>query len=149
MFAPNQQAAAEELLRVWVPGGRIGLANWVPEGKIAEFFGIVSEYAPPPPGLDPPTRWGTEAGLRELFSASTRSIETKSRIVTEHFRSIEHALTLFRDYFGPTRRAFEALDAEGQRALARDLGALFERTNTAKDGSLALPFEYLEVLITR
>jgi SAM-dependent methyltransferase len=146
MFAPNQEAAAAEILRVCRPGASIGMANWVPEGGIADFFRVHSQYAPPPPGLESPTRWGTEAGLRELLGAGTRSIETRQCVVTEHFRSIDHAVAVFRDYFGPTRRALDQLDLKAREALLLDLTALLTRLNRAKDGTVALPFEYVEVV---
>jgi SAM-dependent methyltransferase len=149
MFAPDQEAAAAELIRVSKPGAKLGLASWVPEGGAAEFFHVLSEYAPGPPPAAPPTRWGVESGVRELLGSGIHSLEAKTRIVTEHFRSIDHAIALFRDHFGPARLIFEALDDAGQERLRRDLTALFERMNSVSDGSLALPFEYLEVVAMR
>lgn len=113
-----------------------------PSSSNAPSLRSLCRYAPAPPPPAPPTRWGTESGLRELLGAGTRSLELRQRVVTEHFRSIDHALAIFQEHFGPVRLAFEALDGAGREGLRRDLGALFQRINSANDGSLALPFEY-------
>jgi ubiquinone/menaquinone biosynthesis C-methylase UbiE len=146
MFAPHQEQAASELLRVCRPGGVIGLASWMPEGNVAEFFGIVSHYAPPPAGLRSPLRWGSEASVRELLGARARSIRATERVVMQHYRSVEHGLATFREYFGPVRRAFDSIDETARAALARDLSELFTRANDARDGTLVLPCPYLEVI---
>lgn len=149
MFAPDQERAASELVRVCRPGGTIGLASWTPEGAIGDFFRLVSRYTPPPPaGLKPPVRWGTRAGLAELFGERVTASRAESRIVTEYFHSVDHAVDVFRRFFGPTVRAFEALDEDGRRALAGDMAELFARENRAHDGTLALPLEYLETILT-
>lgn len=149
MFAPDQERAAAELARVCRLGGTIGLASWTPEGEVGRFFRIVSGYAPPPPGLPSPLRWGTESGVRELLGSRAQSLRTARRSVKEHFLSAEHALETFRVYFGPVRSAFELLDDTRRRALAGDLLAFFRDTNTARDGTIVVPLEYLEVVATR
>jgi ubiquinone/menaquinone biosynthesis C-methylase UbiE len=150
MFAPDQDKAAHELARVCRPGGCIALASWIPEGQAGELFRIVSSYAPPAPaGLKPASRWGTERGLRELLGASVSSQRLERRTVVEHFRSVDHGVNVFRSFFGPVERAFARLDAEAQGALASDLAALFRSHNRAGDGTLAMPFEYLEAIFTR
>jgi ubiquinone/menaquinone biosynthesis C-methylase UbiE len=148
MFAPNQEQVARELLRVCRPGGRIGLANWTPEGWIGEMFRITSRYVPPPAGLRPPVRWGTEDGVRELFNGGLASLQAKRRSFFWRFASAEQYLDLFRTYYGPTYKAFEALDESGRRALASDLTDAVERFNRADDGTLVVPGEYLEVVVT-
>ncbi len=149
MFAPDQGQAARELARVCRPGGTLALANWSPEGASAEFFRIVAENLPPAPGLEPPTRWGTAAGIHALFGAYAARTRFSRRSVTEYYRSVEHGLDQYRRYFGPIERAFGLLDAQGQQRLSNELAQLFSRENRATDGTLAIPFDYLEVLIER
>ncbi|HEV2126094.1 MAG TPA: class I SAM-dependent methyltransferase, partial [Chloroflexota bacterium] len=146
MFAPNQEQAARELLRVCRTGGRIGLANWTPEGWIGEMFRVTSRHVPPPAGLRPPTRWGTEDGLRELFGDGVTSLRATRQSFIWRFASAQQYLDLFRTYYGPTLKAFEALDETGRQALARDLQEAVERFNRADDGTLLVPGEYLEVV---
>jgi ubiquinone/menaquinone biosynthesis C-methylase UbiE len=149
MFAPDQERAASEMLRVCRPGGTIALANWTPDGFGGDFFRVVSAYAPPPPaGLKPPARWGTESGLRELLGAGVSRITASPRVVTIFYRSVAHAIDVFRTCFGPTRRAFETNDAQRQQSLRNDLAALFEKYNRASDGVLAMHAGYLQVIAT-
>ena len=149
MFAPNQEQAARELLRVCRPGGRIGMANWTPEGFIGEMFRTTGRHVPPPAGLKPPVLWGTEAQLRELFGDGITSLSLTRRIYTFRYTSAEHWLDFFRTYYGPMLKAFEALDDAGQQRLAADLLDLARRHNRATDGTLAVPAEYAEVVTVR
>ena len=149
MFAPDQERAALELCRVVKPGGRIGLANWTPDGFIGQMFKIVGSFVPPPAGLRSPLAWGTETRLVELFGAHARDIKTERMICTFRYRSIEHWIDFFRTYYGPTLKAFAALDPAGQKALdaaMRELGATW---NHSRRGTVVIPGEYLEVVITR
>jgi SAM-dependent methyltransferase len=146
MFAPNQEQAAQELLRACRSGGRIGLANWTPDGWIGEIFRIVSRHVPPPAGLRPPTRWGTEDGLAELFDNEIAELRTTRLNFGWRFTSAQQYLDLFRTYYGPVYKAFGALDGTGQEALARDLVASVERYNRSTDGTLLVPAEYLEAV---
>lgn len=149
MFAPNQEQAARELLRVCRPGGRIGLANWTPEGWIGQMLRVVGRHVPPPAGLRPPTRWGTEEGLRELVGDGVASLRATRQSFVWRFASAQQYLDLFRTYYGPTFKAFEALDETGRQALARDLVEAVERFNRSDDGTLVVPAEYLEVMATK
>jgi SAM-dependent methyltransferase len=149
MFAPNQEQTARELLRACRPGGRIGLASWTPDGWIGEMFRVTGRHVPPPAGLRPPTRWGTEEGARELFGDGVTTLRATRRQFVWRFASAQQYLELFRGYYGPTLRAFAALDQAGQKALAGDLIALAERFNRADDGTLLVPAEYLEVVAVR
>jgi ubiquinone/menaquinone biosynthesis C-methylase UbiE len=150
MFAPNQEQVARELLRVCRPGGRIGLVNWTPEGWIGAMFRAVGRHVAPPPGVKPGTRWGTEAGLRELLGDGVEDLVTTRQQFVWRFESAEQFLHLFRTYYGPTVKAFEALDDAGQQALAADLReVLAEYAETADDGTLLVPAEYLEAVATR
>ena len=150
IFAPDQEKAARELLRVCRPGGKIGLATWIPEGFGGDFFPTVAKYLPPPPpGLKPPLRWGTDAGLAELLGGGASSIKTERRSSISYYRSIGHAVDIFRRYFGPTARAFQMLEPDRQQALERDIEAVLGRYNRATDGTAVLEAQYLESLTTR
>ncbi len=148
MFAPDQAQAARELLRVTRPGGRIGMANWTPEGFIGEMFRTTGRHVPPPAGLTPPVLWGTEARLQELFGDGIGSLTVTRRMFVFRYRSAEHWLEEFRMYSGPTLKAFESLDSAGQERLAADLLDLARRHNRA-DGALAVPAEYAEVVVVK
>jgi SAM-dependent methyltransferase len=149
MFAPDQSRAAGELLRVCRPGGKIGLANWIPESYAGEMFRLIAKYLPPPPQLKPPTRWGTEDGLRELFGDGIADLRTARRSVIWRFPSPQYWLDYFRTYFGPTKRTFEALDAGMQAQLAQDMLQLIGRHNRSGDETLVMAGEYLEVVAAR
>ena len=148
MFAPDQQRTADELLRVCRSGGRVGMANWTPEGLIGEMFRTVSAHAAPPPGVQPPSLWGTEERLRELFGDRISELRVERRTITQRFRSAEHWLEVFRKWFGPVKMAFARVGEDGEEALARDLTELLERHNV-DDETLVLPAEYLEVVAVR
>ncbi len=148
MFTPDQQLAASELARVGRPGGKIGLANWTPEGFIGQLFKTIGKYVPPAPGLKPPSLWGTEGRLEELFGTSVK-VQANRRHFTFRYRSPQHFIEIFRTYYGPMNRTFAALDAEPERqaAFTRDLLELMARGNRSADGTLVLPSEYLEVVM--
>lgn len=141
MFAPDQEKAASELLRVTRPGGKIALACWPTEGFVGEFFLTQAKYVPPPPGTPFSLRWGTDKGLTELLGAGAR-IHIERRSVFRYYRSVDHVLEVYRSYFGPTFKTYQALDAEGQRAFTEDLRALFTRHNKATDGTLVIEAPY-------
>jgi ubiquinone/menaquinone biosynthesis C-methylase UbiE len=149
MFTPDQPRAAAELARVCRPGGRIALANWTPDGFIGKVFGVMGKHVPPPAGLRPPSAWGTEQRLAELFGAEARSIRAVRRDYVFSYRSAAHWLEVFRTWYGPIHRAFLALAPEARPALERDLLALLEASNEATDGTLYIPPSYLEVVIDR
>jgi hypothetical protein len=147
MFTPNQEKAAAELVRVVRSGGKIGLANWTPDGFIGRILKIVGSYAPPPAGVKPPVLWGNTARLEELFDG--HEINSSLQTFTFRYESPEHWLEVFRNYYGPINRAFAALDAEKATALEADILDLLERSNWGRGGTLIVPGEYLEVVITR
>jgi len=149
MFAADQEKAAAELLRACKPGGRIGMANWVPDSGIGEMFMTIAKHAPPPPGVKPPLLWGTEEHLRELFGDGIAELTVERKAARQAFRSADHFLDFFRTYFGPTKVAFERVGPEGEEALAEDLRSLVEKNNTAGDRALVLRPEYIEVIATR
>jgi ubiquinone/menaquinone biosynthesis C-methylase UbiE len=149
MFTPNQDQAAAELLRVCRRGGKIGLANWTPDGFIGQVFKTLGKYLPPPAGAKSPALWGTPARLSEMFGAASASIRSEPRSFTFRYRSPAHFMEVFSTYYGPVLKAFAALDAANQQALRADLMALIGRHNRAEDGTMVLPSEYLEVVIVK
>ena len=149
MFTPDQDKAAAELLRVCRSGGKIGLANWTPEGFIGQLFKTLGKYLPPPSGAKSPALWGTRARIAEMFGPSALVINAVPRHFAFRYRSPEHFLEIFRNYYGPMLKAFAALDAANQQGLKEDLLALIGRMNRAEDGTMIVPSEYLETVITR
>ncbi len=148
MFTPEHDRTAGEMLRVLRQGGRIGLANWTPEGFIGRLFKVIGAHVAPPAGLKSPALWGTEAHLAQLFGAQAQ-IRCARRSFNFRYRSAAHWVQVFRDFYGPTHKAFGALDAKGQQALERDITALLGQMNIAGSASLVVPSEYLEVVITK
>jgi ubiquinone/menaquinone biosynthesis C-methylase UbiE len=149
MFTPNQDQAAAELLRVCKSGGKIGLANWTPEGFIGQLFKTLGKYLPPPAGTKSPALWGTPARITEMFGTASASLRTEKRHFTFRYRSPEHFLEIFKNYYGPMLKAFAALDETNQRGLRDDLLALIGRMNRAEDGTMVVPSEYLEVVVVK
>jgi len=149
MFAPDHFRTAREMLRVVRTGGRIGVASWTPEGFIGRLFKIIGAHVAPPAGVKSPALWGTEAHIKDLFGANATSIRCERRFFKFRYRSAAHFLEVFRDYYGPTHKAFAALDANGKQALERDITALLDQLNVGGAASLVVPSEYLEVVITK
>ncbi|KJC61304.1 SAM-dependent methlyltransferase [Bradyrhizobium sp. LTSPM299] len=149
MFTPNQDVAATELLRVCKSGGKIGLANWTPEGFIGQVFKTLGKYLPPPAGAKSPALWGTEPRIREMFGPSASSVKAERRNFAFRYRSPEHFLDVFKSYYGPMLKAFAALDAAHQQGLRDDLLALIAQMNRAEDGTMIVPSEYLEIVIIK
>jgi ubiquinone/menaquinone biosynthesis C-methylase UbiE len=149
MFTPDQDRAAAELIRVCKRGGKIGLANWTPEGFIGQLFKTIGKHVPPPAGAKSPALWGTRARLAELFESHGCSVASTQRDFVFRYRSADHFLEVFRGYYGPMLKAFAALDPSAQVALEHDIRNLLAQFNRSTDGSLAVPSEYLEVVVTR
>jgi ubiquinone/menaquinone biosynthesis C-methylase UbiE len=149
MFTPNQDRAASELLRVCRSGGQIGLTNWTPDGFIGHLFKTLGKYIAPPAAAKSPLLWGTRARLTEMFGSAAGWIKTESRHFNFRYRSPEHFLDVFRTFYGPTLKAFAALDIRKQNALEKDLFDLIGRMNKADDGTMVVPSEYLEVVVMK
>jgi SAM-dependent methyltransferase len=149
MFTPDQDRAASELVRACKHGGKIGLANWTPEGFIGQLFKTIGQHIAPPAGTRSPALWGTRPRITELFGSQAVSIAAESRNFVFRYRSPTHWLEVFRTYYGPLLKTFAALDLAGQIALENDVLALIARFNRAEDGTAVIPSEYLEVVITR
>jgi SAM-dependent methyltransferase len=148
MFTPNQNQAAAEMLRTVRKGGRIGLANWTPEGFIGQLFKVVGAHVPPPAGVPSPLQWGTDARLAELLGDGA-DVEINRRTFTFRYRSAEHFFETFRTYYGPTFKAWGALDEDGRASFHTALVALAAGANRRTDGTLAVDSEYVEVVATR
>lgn len=150
MFAPRPDVTASELLRVCKPGGRIAMANWTPSGFIGQMFKTTAAHVPPPPGMPSPVLWGVEATVRERFGDAVSSLEARPRSLIFKFAMppadvVEH----FRNYYGPTQKAFGALDETGQAALRKDLEKLWSDNNHVTDGTTEVESQYLEVIATK
>jgi ubiquinone/menaquinone biosynthesis C-methylase UbiE len=149
MFTPDQDRAAKELLRVCKPGGKIGLANWVPDGYVGNMLRTVGKHVPPPAGVKPPPLWGTEDRLRELLGEEVSSMESRRRTYVFRYLSANHFIEQFRSYYGPVHKAFDSLDEDGRDALENDLKELIGEWNISGDETVVLPSDYLEVVAVR
>ena len=148
MFTPDQPRAAAEMIRVCKSGGKIGLANWTPDGFIGQLFKTIGRHVPPPAGVKSPALWGTRARIEELFGSKASAIDAEPRDFVFRYRSPQHWLDVFRTYYGPLLKAFAGLQPAAQAALASDVIALIARFNRSGDASMVVPSEYLEVVIT-
>jgi SAM-dependent methyltransferase len=149
MFTPDQDRAAAELVRVCKHGGKIGLANWTPDGFIGQLFKTIGKHVPPTAGTKSPGLWGTRPRINEMFGSQAVSITTEQRYFVFRYRSPEHWLEIFKTYYGPLLKTFAALDLAGQVALEHDVIELIAKFNRAMDGSAVIPSEYLEIVIIR
>ena len=149
MFSPDQSRTASEMLRVCRSGGRIGLANWTPDGFIGQMFKTIGKHLPPPAGLKSPALWGTREWMDNAFRAQSSSLAAESRDFVFRYRSAQHFLDVFRTYYGPMLKAFEALNAGGRKALSQDVIELIGRFNRSGDDSMVVPGEYLQVVVTK
>jgi ubiquinone/menaquinone biosynthesis C-methylase UbiE len=149
MFTADQDKAAAELVRVCKPGGKIGLANWTPDGFIGQLFKTIGKHMPPPAGVKSPALWGTGARITEFFGAQASSIQLEQRDFVFRYRSAQHWLDVFKTYYGPLLKTFGALDPRAQTALTDGLFALIKRFNRSGDKTMVVPSEYLEVVVTR
>lgn len=149
MFTPEPGKAARELIRVVRSGGRIGMANWTPEGFIGELFRVIAALVPPPAGTQSPMLWGTEPRIVELFGSEATDIRCVRRDFNFRYRSAAHWIAVFRNFYGPTHKAYAALDPARQANLTEDITVLLERLNVGGANSLVVPGEYLEIIITK
>lgn len=149
MFTPDQDKAAAELARVCRSGGKIGLANWTPDGFIGQVFKTIGKHLPPPAGVKSPALWGTRARIEEMFGPHASSIQAEPRNFVFRYRSPEHWLQVFKTYYGPLLKAFGALEPAAQAALTNDLMVQIDRFNRSGDTAMVVPSEYLEIVVTR
>ncbi len=149
MFAPDQKTAGREMMRVCRSGGRIGMANWTPQGFIGRMFGVLSRHLPPPAGVQSPMRWGVESDVREFLGNEVRAMTITPRMFKFRYRSPEHFVEVFRTWYGPVHKAFAALNPEQAGKLEHDLLELLRSANEAGPHSLVVPSEYLEIVAER
>jgi ubiquinone/menaquinone biosynthesis C-methylase UbiE len=150
MFAPDQERAAGELLRVCVPGGTIALACWTPDGFVGDMLRVVTKYVPPPAGVRPPVQWGTEERLRELFGSDISELRTREQAHVFKHRSAEEFADFYLTHYGPTERAAASLDDEARASLRADLVALGQEASVLPAGGpVAIPGAYLEAVAVR
>lgn len=149
MFAPDHAKSASEMARVCRPGGRIGMANWTPDSLVGQMFKVLGRQLPPPPGVQSPSLWGTEAHLKTLFGAKAAAIKATTRQFTFRYRSAAHFIEVFRTWYGPVHKAFAALPEDKAAILERDLTELLNAMNKGGSTALVVPSDYLEVVVTR
>jgi ubiquinone/menaquinone biosynthesis C-methylase UbiE len=149
MFTANQDKAAAELIRVCKPGGKIGLANWTPDGFIGQLFKTLGKHLPPPPGVKSPALWGTKARIDEMFRTQASAIAFVPRNFVFRYRSPKHWMDVFQTYYGPMLKTFAALQPPAQQALHDDIMALIARMNRSGDATMVVPSEYAEIVITK
>jgi len=149
MFTPDHEKPAREMLRVCRSQGKIGLANWTPDGFIGELFKTIGKFIPPPANMKSPALWGTKAHVTELFGRDASAITTDIKEFVFRYRSDDHWIDIFRTYYGPVLKTFEALEPRLQSALTSDLKALIARLNTARDGTMVVPGTYLRAVVVK
>ncbi|HEY5883166.1 MAG TPA: methyltransferase domain-containing protein [Pyrinomonadaceae bacterium] len=147
MFAPRPELVASELIRVCKPGGRIAMANWTPAGFIGQMFKTTGKHVTPPPDMPSPLKWGDEETVKERFKTGVTNLQMTPRMCVFNMPFPPGEMVeFFRTYYGPTGKAFGALDDAGQTALRTDLEKLWSDHNQAKDGTTYVEGEYLEVI---
>ncbi|HEU0100879.1 MAG TPA: class I SAM-dependent methyltransferase [Mycobacteriales bacterium] len=146
MFAPDQEAVAREMVRVCRSGGRIGMANWTPDSMVGDMFRTVGRHVPPPQGVRPAVAWGTEDRVSELLGPHCELIRSTPRTCAFRFPSAPACMDYFRTWYGPTVAAFSAVGEAGRETLEAELVAVYDKHNTASDGTCAMDVAYLEVI---
>lgn len=151
MFAPRPEKVAEELARVCKPGGRLHMANWTPGGFSPTMFKCVGQYLAPPKGIAPPPLWGVEQVVEERLGDGFRDFKLERKYYPRWRYPFGTAqlVEFFRRYFGPVKKAFDALDEYGQKSLRAELEKIFSDYNIATDGTTELRGEYLDVSARR
>jgi SAM-dependent methyltransferase len=149
MFAPDQERVAGELIRVLRPGGRLGMANWTPDSWVGAQFQLQSRYLPPPAGVRPPSAWGTQERLHELFDGmvAAPSVSVERAEFVHH--STAGLFELFTHWFGPVASLLERLEDRQRDAFARDWIALSDEHNVATDGTCEIASDYLQVVAVK
>ena len=149
MFAADQQRAADELLRVCRPGGTIGMANWTPASAVGDIFRLTAQYLPPPAGARAAVEWGSGPRLHELFGDRVSSLCLTDHVWRTRFDSFADWLALYRTWYGPTNRAFAALESEPARQYAAGLEEIVQRHNRSSGGGLLAAYEYVSVVAVK
>jgi SAM-dependent methyltransferase len=150
MFAPRPDLVAAEMVRVCRPGGLLAMGNWTPGGFIGQMFKVFGKHVPPPANMPSPLLWGDEATVRNRFGDAVSAINFERRKIAFTFPfGVGETIEFWREFYGPTHKAFAALDEKGQAALRRDLQELWSQNNLAADETTQIESEYLEVTAFR
>lgn len=150
MFAPRPELVSAELLRVCRPGGLIVMANWTPTGFIGQMFKTIGKHVAPPPLMASPLLWGDEQAVRERLGDGVSEINFEPRLISFTFPfGVSETIEFWRKFYGPTRKAFAALDEAGQAILRRDLENLWAENNLSKNGTTHVESEYMEITAVR
>lgn len=149
MFAPNQAQSASEMMRVARPGGKIAMANWTPESFIGALFKTLGQHVPPPPGVKSPALWGNEQWINETFDDQANDIVFVRKMFNFRYPSPEHFVEFFKTLYGPVHKAFVAVGEAGETKLRDAILDTIAQFNTATDGTMMVPSEYAEIVITK
>jgi SAM-dependent methyltransferase len=150
MFAPRPERVAAELVRVSRPGGLIAMGNWTPAGFVGQMFKIVGKHVTPPQNMPSPLLWGDEATVRERFGDRVSEINFEPRLISLSFPfDVPETIEFWREFYGPTHKAFAALDEKGQAALRADLEKLWMENNLSGNGATHVRAEYMQVTAVR
>jgi len=147
MFAPQADEVSSELLRVCKPGGRILMVNWTPSGMVGEMFKAIGSLVPPPSNVEPPVLWGVEEIVEERLGhgCSELKLTRKNYPLWTYPFEVPEVVEFFFNYYGPTEKAYNSLDGDGQAELRKRLEEVFSRHNIGKNGATTFVAEYLEV----
>jgi ubiquinone/menaquinone biosynthesis C-methylase UbiE len=149
MFAPDQEKAAAELLRVCKPGGKIAMSNFPPNSLAGGFLRAAARYQLPPRGVKPPVLWGNEDWLNDTFGHAASKIEVTRQDVKLCYKTPEDWLDFFTRYFGPIGTVYEALNDSKRERFGRDLMEVVIDGNVSGDDTIVAPVDYSEIVITK
>ncbi|MEM7042587.1 MAG: class I SAM-dependent methyltransferase [Pseudomonadota bacterium] len=149
MFAPNQEAAASEIVRVCKPGGKIVLANWTPESFVGRVCATIGRHMGASSGFKSPQNWGREDWLRQHFDELCSSFLITRKHYKFRYHSPQHYLDFFRTHYGLCRQAFACVGPLGEAALADDILSIVDAFNTAVDGTMCAPSDYVEIVMIK
>jgi len=147
MFAPQPDKVASELLRVCKPGGRVLMVNWTPTGMVGEMFKAIGRVVPPPSNVEPPVLWGVEEIVEDRLGhgCSKLNLTRKTYPLWNYPFDVPEVVEFFFNYYGPTQKAYQSLDKQGQNELRAGLEEVFSKHNIEKSGTTTFISEYLEV----
>jgi hypothetical protein len=113
-------------------------------------FKIIGKHVTPPQNMPSPLLWGDEATARERLSDGVSEIKFNRYFISLKFPfDVPETIEFWREFYGPTHKAFAALGVEGQAALRRDLEKLWSENNLSADGTTHVKSEYMEVTAIR
>lgn len=144
MFAPFHQLAADELVRVCKPGGRLGLISWTPEGHIGQLWAAMKPYAPPPPpGAQPPPLWGQEDHVLALLGDGVTDVVMERRMLTvNQFADGAEFRDYFKALYGPTIAVYRNIEGDPDRVAALDAD-IARVGDSVLSASSTMEWEYL------